>query len=157
MSLRIAVCSVTIGAESGMAACILRLRALLRIPLMRGADVIVLPESLALELVAGFSKPARRDPSAAFATLQRLRPAWLAVCASIAAEHRVVLVAGSFPVRMASGRYRNRCDVFLRDGSHVFQDKLRLTLREKATGVIEAGDALNVFDVDGVAMAVALG
>lgn len=60
------------------------------------------------------------------------------------------VVAGSFLLAQAGGRYRNRSDLFAPGGGHLWQDKLQLTGFEKAVGVIEGGDALKVAEIDGV-------
>ncbi|MGG6463560.1 nitrilase-related carbon-nitrogen hydrolase [Solilutibacter silvestris] len=157
MKIRIAAVACTVAAPDSFEAFAQRIRTLLRVPLENGAQVIVLPEALALELVAMLPERERQDPAAAFASLQELRPAWMQLFSAIAIEHGVTIVAGSFPVRTHVGRYGSRCDVFSPDGRHVFQDKLHLTVGEKALGVIEPGDALKVFDIAGVSMAIALG
>ncbi|MBS0215480.1 MAG: nitrilase [Proteobacteria bacterium] len=157
MRIRIAAAACSVAMPASFEAFARRIRMLLRMPLANGAQVIVLPEALALELVAMLPECQRRDPAIAFAALQELRSGWMRLFRAIAVEHGVTIVAGSFPVRMRGGRYRSRCDVFLPDGGHVFQDKLHLTLGEKALGVIEPGDGFKVFDVHGVPMAIALG
>lgn len=157
MKVRIATVACTVAAPDSFEAFVLSIRTLLRMPLENAAQVIVLPEALALELVAMLPEGVRQDPPAAFAALQELRRAWLQLFTTIAVEHGVTIAAGSFPLRTRGGRYRCRCDVFSSDGRHAFQDKLHLTLGEKALGVIEPGDALKVFDIAGVPMAIALG
>ena len=157
MKIRIATVACTVAAPDSFEAFALRIRTLLRMPLENAAQVIVLPEALALELVATLPERERQYPPAAFAALQELRLAWLQLFTAIAVEHGVTIVAGSFPLRTRGGRYRSRCDVLSPDGGHAFQDKLRLTLGEKALGVIEPGDALKVFDIAGVTIAIALG
>ena len=157
MKVRIAAVDCTVAAPDSFEAFALRIRTLLRMPLENAAQVIVLPEALALELVAMLPEYERQDPVAAFAALQELRLAWLQLFTTIAVEHSVTIVAGSFPLCTRVGRYRSRCDVFSPDGGHAFQDKLHLTLGEKALGVIEPGDALKVFDIAGVTIAIALG
>jgi predicted amidohydrolase len=57
---------------------------------------------------------------------------------------------------MDDGRYRNRADLFSPSGGHAWQDKLQLTGFEKGTGVIVPGDALKVFDIDGVRVGLAI-
>ena len=68
----------------------------------------------------------------------------------LARERHMHVVAGSFLLDPGRGRYRNRSYTFAPDGSHVWQDKLRLTGFEKAAGVIEPGDELKVFEIAGV-------
>lgn len=157
MKIRIAAVACSVATPGNFEVFARRIRTLLRVPLANSAQVIVLPEALALELVTALPERERRDLPAAFAALQELRSEWVRLFSAIAVEHGVTIVAGSFPVRTGGGRYRNRCDVFPPDGGHVFQDKLHPTLGEKALGTIEPGDALKMFDIDGVPMAIALG
>ncbi len=157
MKIRIAAVACTVAAPDSFETFSERIRTLLRMPLENAAQVIVLPEALALELVAMLPERERQDPAAAFASLQELRPAWMQLFSAVAIEQGVTIVAGSFPVRAQADGYRSRCDVFSPDGRHVFQDKLHLTVGEKALGVIEPGDTLKVFDIAGVSMAIALG
>ena len=157
MKIRIAAAACSVATPGNFEAFARRIRTLLRVPLANGAQVIVLPEALALELAATLPERERRDPAATFVALQELRPAWMRLFSAIAVEHGITIVAGSFPARTRDGRYRSRCDVFSPDGSHVFQDKSCLTIGERALGMIEPGDAFQGFDVNGVPMAIALG
>lgn len=132
-------------------------RALLQEARAQGARLAVLPEYLALELAGMFDPDARGDPRACLAALQPLRAAWLALHAGLARELDMHVLAGSFPLDVGHGRHRNRCDLFTADGSQLWQDKLRLAGFEKATGMFEPGDALKVFDLDGVRAGIAAG
>lgn len=112
-----------------------------------GAEVVVLPEYLALELAATFDQSISGDLRASLAALQSYRAQWLALFSGLSQAHRMHLVAGSFLLAHGDeGRYRNRSDWFTPAGTHGWQDKLQLTGFEKFTGVIEGGDALRVFE-----------
>jgi predicted amidohydrolase len=134
-----------------------RQRALLAEARALGARLAVLPEYLALELAGTFAPRVRCDPGACLAALQPLRQAWLELFAGLARELDLHVLAGSFPLDVGHGRHRNRSDLFAADGGHLWQDKLRLAGFEKATGLVEPGDALKVFELDGVRMAIAVG
>lgn len=121
-----------------------------------GADLAVLPEYLALELGATFAEDVRGDLRASLAALQGYHGAWLDLFSLLARELRMHVVAGSFLLDVGRGRYRNRSYAFAPDGSHVWQDKLRLTGFEKQAGVIEPGDALKVFETGDVRSAIAV-
>ncbi|WP_123769599.1 carbon-nitrogen hydrolase family protein [Vulcaniibacterium tengchongense] len=114
-----------------------------------GAELAVLPEYLSLELGATFEPAVRADLRASLAATQRYHRDWLALFSRLARERALHVVAGSFLLDVGGGRYRNRSYAFAPDGSHVWQDKLRLTGFEKGAGVIEPGDALKVFEVAG--------
>ncbi|MBS0584038.1 MAG: carbon-nitrogen hydrolase family protein [Proteobacteria bacterium] len=110
------------------------------------ARIVVLPEYLALELASILDAKTRADLAATLAALQAVHADWLRLFAGLAAAHRIHLLAGTFLLAQANGRYRNRAYLFSPDGAHVFQDKLTLTGFENAAGVIEPGDALKVFE-----------
>lgn len=115
-----------------------------------GATVAVLPEYLSLELAASFDAAISADLIASLSAIQKYRQQWLELYSRLAREHRLHLIAGSFLLAHGQDRYRNRSDWFTPEGAHGWQDKLQLTAFEKSTGVIEAGDALKVFEAQGV-------
>ena len=110
-----------------------------------GAELAVLPEYLSLELAASFDATVSGSLPASLRAIQDYRGQWLELFSGLARAHRLRLVAGTFLLAQGA-RYRNRSDWFTPDGQHGWQDKLQLTGFEKATGVIEPGDALTVFD-----------
>lgn len=120
-----------------------------------GAQLAVLPEYLSLELAATFDDTTRGDLHASFSAIQRYRGDWLALFAALARDSGVHLVSGTFLLDIGR-RYRNRADLFTASGHHHWQDKLQLTRFEKRTGLIEPGDALKVFDLDGVRVGIAV-
>ena len=109
------------------------------------AEIVVLPEYLSLELAASFDATVSGSLPASLRAIQDYRGQWLELFSGLARAHRLHLVAGTFLLAQGA-RYRNRSDWFTPDGQHDWQDKLQLTGFEKATGVIEPGDALTVFD-----------
>jgi predicted amidohydrolase len=115
-----------------------------------GATAAVLPEYLSLELAATFDVAISAELIASFSAIQQYRQQWLELYSRLAREHSLHLVAGSFLLAHGHDRYRNRSDWFTPEGAHGWQDKLQLTGFEKSTGVIEAGDALKVFEAQGV-------
>jgi len=121
-----------------------------------GARLAVLPEYLSLELAATFGLPVLADLHASLAAIQQHHPAYLALFADLARRHRLHVVAGSFLLDLGAARYRNRSYWFTPDGGHGWQDKLQLTAFEKHTGVIDGGDALKVFEADGVRAGIAI-
>ena len=154
--MKVAVAKYPIQAPADFAAFAERQAAVLGAAAAQGARVAVLPEYLSLELAATFDAGTRADPHASLAAIQRYREDWLALYARLAASLDMYVVAGTFLLAQGNGRYRNRCDVFAPQGAHLWQDKLQLTGFEKGLGVIEGGDALKVFDLDGVRTGVAV-
>ena len=154
--MKVAVAKYPIQASADFAAFAERQAAVLGAAAAQGARVAVLPEYLSLELAATFDAGTRADLHASLAAIQRYREDWLALYARLAASLDMYIVAGTFLLAQGNGRYRNRCDVFAPQGAHLWQDKLQLTGFEKGLGVIEGGDALKVFDLDGVRTGVAV-
>lgn len=148
--MKVAVAKYPIQAPADFAAFAERQAAVLGAAAAQGARVAVLPEYLSLELAATLDAGTRADLHASLAAIQRYREDWLALYARLAASLDMYVVAGTFLLAHGDGCYRNRCDVFAPQGVHLCQDKLQLTGFEKGLGVIEGGDALKVFDLDGV-------
>lgn len=134
----------------------------LRAAAAEGARIAVLPEYLSLELGATFAPDVRGDLTASLAALQRHRAAWCALYTGLARETGLHVLAGTFLLDVgdrhgnATGRYRNRADLFSPDGAHRWQDKLQLTGFEKRTGRIDGGDRLKVFTVDGLRVGISI-
>ncbi len=154
--MKVAVAKYPIGEPRDFEAFAAKQEALLREAKAGGAQLAVLPEYLSLELAAIFDPATRADLQASLAAIQPLRGAWMALYVRLARELDLHINAGSFLLDNGHGRYRNRSDLFAPDGGHLWQDKLRLTGFEKNTGVIESGDALKVFEVDGVRAGIAV-
>ncbi|HBK46036.1 MAG TPA: nitrilase [Xanthomonadaceae bacterium] len=154
--MKVAVAKHFVGQPADFAAFAERQAALVGEAAAAGARVVVLPEYLSLELASTFGRPVSSDLQASLAAIQQHRGAWLASFSALARRLHIHLVAGSFLLATGTGRYRNRSDWFTPDGGHGWQDKLQLTGFEKRTGVIEGGDALKVFEVDGVRAGVSI-
>ena len=154
--MKVAVAKYPIQAPADFAAFAERQAAMLGVAAAQGARVAVLPEYLSLELAAMFDAATRGDLHASLAAIQPLRESWLALFTELAHTLDLHIVAGTFLLDTGHGRYRNRSDLFAPGGGRLWQDKLRLTGFEKKTGVIESGDALKVFEVEGVRAGIAV-
>lgn len=111
----------------------------------QGAQIVVLPEYLALEAAAMLPAATRGDLARSLAALQAHHADFLALAGGLARRHGIYLVAGTFLLDIG-GRYRNRAWLAGPDGATAWQDKLVLTGFERASGIIEPGDQLKVFD-----------
>ena len=148
--MKVAVAKYPIEAPADFAAFADKQARWLREAAHAGARIAVLPEYLSLELGATYDAPVRDDLHASLAAMQRYRADWIALYSRLAHDLDLHVVAGSFLLDTGLGRYRNRADLFSPDGAHRWQDKLQLTGFEKKTGVIDGGDALKVFEIDGL-------
>ena len=154
--MRIAAAKYRIGAPADFEAFAGRQRRALAQVAADGARIAVLPEYLSLELGASFDLATSADLHASLAAIQTYRDGWIDLFSGLARETGMLVVAGTFLLDTGGGRYRNRCDLFTPDGGHAWQDKLQLTGFERRTGVLERGDALKVFEFDGVRFGVAV-
>ena len=121
-----------------------------------GARIAILPEYLSLELGATFDESVRGDFHASLAALQPLHARWLELFANLASRLRMHVQAGTFLLDVGDGRHRNRAYWFTPEGGCGFQDKLQLTGFEKQAGTIDGGDALKVFDAEGIRAGIAV-
>jgi len=154
--MKVAVCKYPVGRPGGFDEFADKQRRLLADAAARGAQIAVLPEYLSLELAAIFPPAVHGDLLASLAAIQPLRDSWLELFGGIARDTGMHVVAGSFLLAQHNGRYRNRSDLFAPDGGHLWQDKLQLTGFEKATGVIDGGDALKVASIGPVRAGVSI-
>jgi predicted amidohydrolase len=145
--MKVAVAKYPIGAPRDFAAFAEKQVQLIGEAARAGAEVVVLPEYLALELGATFDASVSGDLPASLAAIQQYRQRWVSLFSRLSIDHHLHLVAGSFLLANDQGRYRNRSDWFTPRGAHGWQDKLQLTGFEKDSGVIEGGDALKVFEI----------
>lgn len=103
-----------------------------------GCDFITFPELFPMQLLsAGERLPATE----AIVAIDALTPRFTAFMADLAQRRRINIIGGSHPVRIETGTTRNRCHIFLRDGSTHHRDKLHPTPSEREAWAIEGGTA----------------
>lgn len=145
MRIRVAAARHAIGEPRDFAAFASGVEARVAVAAAAGADVVLLPEYLALEAAAMLPDATRRDFARSLAALQAHHADFLALAEGLARRHAIHLVAGTFLLDVG-GRYRNRAWLVGPEGGRAWQDKLVLTGFEQASGVIQPGDRLKVFD-----------
>ena len=148
MKLKIATSQYSIGEPGDFAAFAARVGDRVAQAARAGAGLVVLPEYLSLEAAAGQPVDVRADFARSLAALQAHRDDYVALARDLALRHSIYLVAGTFLLDVGGGHYRNRAYFASPDGKVAFQDKLTLTGFERASIVIEPGDALKVFDTE---------
>lgn len=154
--MKVAVAKYPVGAPRDFAEFAAKQRRLLEQAAGDGAQIAVLPEYLSLELGATFDEATRGDLQSSLAAIQRYHDDWLALFGGLSRDTGMRIVAGTFLLAAGAGRYRNRAYLFTPDGRHVWQDKLQLTGFEKKAGTIDGGDALKVFEADGIRSGIAV-
>lgn len=110
-----------------------------------GAALLVFPEYASMSLAALFDLPTRSDLSRQVQALQTLRDDYLTLHRQLARQHRVYLLAGSFPWRLDNGRVVNRAWLCAPDGGCGYQDKQIMTRFEREQWAVDRGDGLRVF------------
>lgn len=148
MKVRVAAAQYGIGEPRDFDAFAARVGAQVDAAAKRGAQVVVLPEYLALEIAAMFDAATRDDFVRSLAALQAHHAPFLALMRERARTHAIHLVAGTFLLDIGGGRYRNRAYFVSPEGGVAYQDKLTLTGFERAARVIEPGDEIKVFATD---------
>jgi predicted amidohydrolase len=113
-----------------------------------GAQLLLFPEYFSMELASLFAAEVHGSLPAQLAAMQDLLPRFLELFAGVARQHGVIIVAGSFPVRIAADVYHNRSWLFHADGRAEHQDKLQMTRFESEQWLIRGGDGVRVFDTE---------
>lgn len=110
-----------------------------------GARFLVFPEYFSMELASLFPSDIYSSLPRQLEALQDVLQRFLELFAGCAKEHGVYVVAGSFPVRIAPARFRNRSFFVRPDGTWDSQDKLQMTRFESERWSIEAGETIETF------------
>ncbi len=110
------------------------------------AQLLAFPEYHSMELASLFEQAIYRSLDKQLEAMQTLLDGFLSLHQRLAIKRQVTIQAGSFPVEIRSGSYRNRAYLFTPDGRHDFQEKLMMTRFENEQWRIEAGQAVRVFE-----------
>lgn len=110
-----------------------------------GAKLLVFPEYGSMS-IAHLDAATRSDLHGQIAAMQAHREAWLALHRRLAQQHRVYILAGSYPWTLADGRSVNRAWFCAPDGGAEHQDKAVMTRFEREQWQISGEPPLKVFD-----------
>ncbi|MDO9105053.1 MAG: carbon-nitrogen hydrolase family protein [Methylovulum sp.] len=110
------------------------------------ANILLFPEYASMELASLFGVAVYSSLSKQLAAMQTVLADYIALFQGLAQRYQCLIQAGTFPVKTASGAYRNRAYLFMPDGSMDYQDKLMMTRFENEQWFIQSGDELKVFD-----------
>lgn len=110
------------------------------------AALLVFPEYGSMELASLFGKATAGDLHGSIAAMNDVLPEVDAAHADAASRHGVHIVAASFPLRGADGRFRNVARIFAPNGKMGAQEKLMMTRFERDDWQIAAGGPALVFD-----------
>lgn len=110
------------------------------------AELLMFPEYASMELASLFDESVYSSLSKQLEALQSLLADFLQLHADLALKHRIYIQAGTFPVQINNGGYRNRAYFFTPEGKVDYQEKLMMTRFENEQWLIEAGSEVKVFD-----------
>ena len=85
------------------------------------ADILLFPEYACMELSSLFAKEVYTSLDGQLDALQTLLPDYLQLFKSLAAEHRVYIQVGTFPVKHDSCDFRNHAYFFTPEGDFDYQ------------------------------------
>lgn len=114
----------------------------------QGAKILLFPEYASMELASLFGQEVYSSLSKQLAAMQSVHGDFVELFSQSARQQGCVVQAGSFPVEIEPGVYRNRAYLFTPDGSFDFQDKLIMTRFENEQWFIRGGDELKCFDTE---------
>ncbi len=115
---------------------------------VNNAQILLFPEYASMELASLFGQEIYSSLSKQLLSMQSLHDDYLKLFQSLAEKHRCYIQAGTFPVKIESGAYRNRAYLFMPDGRYDYQDKLMMTRFENEQWLIQSGNELKCFDTD---------
>lgn len=114
----------------------------------QGAKILLFPEYNTMELASLFSEDVYSSLNGQLVALQTVHEAFLSLFQGLAQEYQCYIQAGSFPVQISEGVYRNRAYLFTPNGERGFQDKMIMTRFENEHWLISAGNELKTFDTE---------
>ncbi|MGZ8162439.1 MAG: carbon-nitrogen hydrolase family protein [Methylobacter sp.] len=114
----------------------------------RDAGILLFPEYASMELASLFSKEVYSSLSQQLAAMQSLLDDYTDLFRTLAQKYNCYIQAGTFPVKIDSGFYRNRAYLFMPDGRVDYQDKLMMTRFENEQWLIQSGKELKCFDTE---------
>jgi predicted amidohydrolase len=114
----------------------------------QGAKILLFPEYASMELASLFGKEIYSSLSKQLAAMQALHNDYLDLFRELAKKYQCIIQAGTFPVKMDSGAYRNRAYLFMPDGQFDYQEKLMMTRFENEQWLIQKGEELRCFNTE---------
>ncbi|MFI3155609.1 MAG: carbon-nitrogen hydrolase family protein [Methylococcaceae bacterium] len=112
------------------------------------AKILLFPEYASMELASLFGKEVYSSLSKQLAAMQSLHDDYLDLFRGLAKKYQCIIQAGTFPVKMDSGAYRNRAYLFMPDARVDYQDKLMMTRFENEQWLIQKGEELRCFETE---------
>lgn len=115
---------------------------------LQDAKILLFPEYASMELASLFETEVYSSLSKQLAAMQTLLDDYVSLFVALAVQYQCYIQAGTFPVRLESGEYRNRAYFFMPDGRVDYQDKLIMTRFENEQWIIKSGTEIKTFDTE---------
>jgi len=115
---------------------------------LQEVQFLVFPEYFSMGLSSLFEAEVYGSLAAQLDAMQELHTPFVELYTRLSAQFNVHILAGTFPLRVDNGEYRNRAWLFRPDGTRDYQDKLQMTRFEAEQWHISPGDAIRVLDTD---------
>lgn len=115
---------------------------------LQDAKILVFPEYASMELASLFGEDVYSCLAKQLEAMQTLRLDYIDLFSSLAKKYGCYIQAGTFPVRIESGAYRNRAYLFQPDGHVDYQDKLIMTRFENEQWIIQSGTKIKCFNTE---------
>ena len=112
------------------------------------AKILLFPEYFSMELASLFGEAVYSSLSKQLESMQSLHDDFIELFKALTQKHGCIIQAGTFPVLIDSGIYRNRAYLFMPDGWVDFQDKLMMTRFENEKWLIKGGTDIKCFDTE---------
>lgn len=115
---------------------------------LQGSQLLVFPEYFSMGLSSLFEESVYSSLSAQLDALQELHDPFVALYSELAQQYQLYILAGTFPLRVSKGEFRNRAWLFRPDGTRDYQEKLQMTRFETEQWHISPGDEIRVLDTE---------
>jgi len=112
------------------------------------AKILLFPEYFSMELASLFGKEIYSSLEKQLVAMQSVLTDFQNLFQNLAQRYQCLIQAGTFPIRMESGEYRNRAYLFFADGRIDYQDKMMMTRFENEQWLITSGEEIKYFDTE---------
>ncbi len=114
----------------------------------QNAKILVFPEYGSMELASLFGKDIYSSLNKQLLSMQALQEDYRGLYQTLAQTYQCYIQAGTFPISIDTGVYRNRAYLFRPDSQIDYQDKIMMTRFENEQWLIQGGTELKSFTTE---------
>ncbi|MDB2705114.1 carbon-nitrogen hydrolase family protein [Pseudomonadota bacterium] len=114
----------------------------------QGAKLLVFPEYASMELASLFGEDVYKELNQQLYAMQSVYAQWKELHCELAREFNVIILGASFPVLQDDGSFRNRANLFGKNGLIDYQDKLIMTRFENEQWLIKGTNEIKVINTE---------